>query len=321
MLPIMSGDAQQPRSRQHHLDRGIRLSLIGMLVNVSLATIKLVAGLLGHSYALIADAMESMADIFGSLIVWGGLKVSTRPPDENHPYGHGKAESLAAMIVALMLIVAAIGIAVAAVREIITPHHAPAAFTLWVLVGVVLVKETLFRFGKRVHRDSGSGAVLADAWHHRSDAISSLAAGIGIAIAVFGGEKYARADDIAAMFASLIILYNGWKLLMPPLHELMDIGQPDLIERVRETASHVDGVRDIEKVFARKSGTLYWVDMHIEVDPQMSVRDAHAIAHRVKDAVRAAIPAVVEVLIHVEPFETSVQSQSPRTPVPGTRAE
>lgn len=302
-----------PEPSRLHIERGIRLSLIGMLINVSLATIKLIAGLLGHSYALIADAMESMADIFGSLVVWGGLKLSVRPPDENHPYGHGKAESLAGFIVAIMLIIAAIGIAVAAVREIITPHHAPAAFTLWVLLGVVVVKETLFRLGKRVHEESGSTAVLADAWHHRSDALTSVAAGVGISIAVFGGEKYAPADDVAALFASFVILYNGWKLLQAPLHELLDVYQPDLIERVREVAKGVDGVRGIEKVFARKSGTRYWVDMHLEVDPLLAVREAHRIAHAVKDRVMLTLPNVADVLIHIEPHEQKHAAGDPRT--------
>lgn len=285
----------------HKLERGIRLSLIGLLANIVLATIKLVAGLLGHSYALIADAMESMADIGGSLVVWGGLRYSVRPPDENHPYGHGKAESLASMIVAVMLLVAGLGIAVAAIREIVTPHHSPAPFTLWVLVGVVIVKETLYRLGRRAAKESRSGAVLTDAWHHRSDAITSVAAGVGISVAVFGGEKYAPADDIAALFASCIILYNGWKLLKSPLHELLDVDQPDVIGDVRIVAGAQPGVRGVEKLFARKSGVLYWVDMHLEVDPCMSVRDAHKIAHDVKDAVKAAIPSVADVLIHVEP--------------------
>jgi len=304
----------------HGLERGIRLSLIGILANVALATIKLVAGLLGRSYALIADAMESMADIVGSLVVWGGLKYSVRPPDENHPYGHGKAESLAALTVSVMLLVAGIGIAVAAVREIITPHHAPAAFTLWVLIAVVIVKETLYRLGRRAARTSGSGAVLTDAWHHRADAITSLAAGIGIAIAVFGGEKYAPADDVAALVASGFILLNAWKLLRAPLQELLDVDQPDLIERVREVAAAVDGVRGIEKVFARKSGTRFWVDMHMEVDPDMRVSEAHRIAHQTKDAVRAALPNVADLLIHIEPHQRESSAQGPGAPVAETES-
>lgn len=313
MLPPVSANTQ------HQLERGIRLSLLGTLANVLLAAIKLVAGLIGHSYALIADAMESMADIGGSMVVWGGLKYSSRPPDENHPYGHGKAESLAAMVVAVIMIVAGIGIAVAAIHEIITPHHAPAPFTLWVLIGVIIVKESLYRLGRRVAKESGSGAVLADAWHHRADAITSLAAGIGISIAIFGGEKYAPADDVAALFASCIILYNAWRLMQAPLHELLDVEQPDVIDDVRRVAAAQPGVRGIEKLFARKSGVLYWVDMHLEVDPHMSVRDAHKIAHDVKDAVKAAVPTVADVLIHVEPHEIEVQCLG--TPVPGTDHE
>ena len=283
----------------------IRIVLIGVLANISLAIIKLVAGLLGHSYALVADAVESIADIFGSAIVWGGLQIAARPPDETHPYGHGKAEALASFIVACMLLIAGLGIAVAAVREIIVPHHAPAAFTLWVLIAVVAVKETLFQIGRRASKRSGSTAIHTDAWHHRADAITSLAAAIGISVALIGGKGYEPADDIAALFASGIIVFNAVKLLLPPLHELMDAEPTELIANVRRIASAVEGVRDIETLQARKSGSRFWVDMHIEVDPQMSVIAAHEISHRVKDAVRAGISQVADVLIHIEPHDPS----------------
>ena len=286
----------------HHAS-GLRLSIIGLMLNIGLATIKLLAGLLGHSYALVADAVESMTDIFGSVVVWSGLKIAAVPPDEQHPYGHGKAEALAAMIVAAMLIAAGLGIAAAAVREIITPHHAPAAFTLWVLLGVVAAKEILFRVGHEISRRSGSTAVLADAWHHRSDAITSLAAAIGITIALIGGEAWAPADDVAALVASAIIVWNAIRIMRPSLHELMDAEPTALINDVRAAAAGVDGVVGVETVRARKSGTRYWVDMHIEVDPEMTVHDAHELAHRVKGAIRTAFPTVTDVLIHVEPHE------------------
>lgn len=282
--------------------RGMRLSLLGMFANIALATIKLLAGLLGHSYALVADAVESMADIVGSLVVWSGLRIASQPPDENHPYGHGKAEPLAALIVACMLIVAGLGIAVASIREIFVPHHAPAAFTLWVLIGVVVVKEVLFRIGNRLARKSESTAVLADAWHHRSDAITSAAAAIGISITLIGGPGYEPADDYAALFASFIILYNGFKLARKPLHELMDADiSGQVTDQAREVAQRVSRVKAIEKVRARKSGIEYWIDMHVEVDPQMTVNEAHDVSHRVKDAVRAALPNVRDVLVHIEP--------------------
>ena len=281
--------------------RNLRISLAGLFINGVLAIIKLLAGVLGHSYALIADAVESMADIFGSLVVWGGLRIAQQPPDENHPYGHGKAEALAALIVGMMLIGAAIGIAIEAVRAIITPQHAPAAFTLWVLLGVIAVKEILYRIGRRAAKQSGSTAVLADAWHHRSDAITSLAAGIGISIALIGGTRYAPADDWAAIFASGVILFNAARIMRPPLGELMDIEPAGLTEEIHAVAMDVVGVRDVEKVFARKSGTGYWVDMHVEVDPDMPVRQAHQLAHHVKDAVMEAMPNVRDVLIHIEP--------------------
>ena len=289
----------QQRPDDHR--RGMRISLIGLLVNAALAIVKLVAGLLGHSYALVADAVESMADIFGSLVVWSGLRIGALPADRDHPYGHGKAEPLAALIVALLLVAAAIGIAVQAVREILSPHYMPAAYTLWVLLSVVAVKEGLFRIVRRVAGEVKSSAVLLDAWHHRSDAITSAAAAVGISIALIGGQPYAPADDWAALFASSVILFNAYRLSKPPLQELMDAEPSEIIQQVRSVASAVPGVAGVEKVFARKSGMRYWVDMHVEVDPEISVRRAHGIAHQVKDAVRARLPTVTDVLIHIEP--------------------
>ncbi len=289
-------------STTSHYLSGMRISVVGLIANFLLVLIKLLAGLVGHSFALIADAVESTADIFTSFVVWSGLRIAARPADENHPYGHGKAEALAALFVAMMLYAAAIGIAVQAVREIVTPHRLPAPFTLWVLIGVIVVKESLFRFVLRAARHTESNAVLNDAWHHRSDAITSLAAGIGITIALIGGPGYEPADDWAALFASAVIAYNATRLIRTPLHELMDAEPAESIfVEVREVAHAVAGVEDVEKVFARKSGLHYWIDMHIEVDPEMSVRRAHAIAHDVQQAICRSLPNVQNVLVHVEP--------------------
>ena len=281
---------------------GLRVSLLAMAVNAVLATVKLLAGLLGHSYALIADAVESFGDIASSALVWGGLAISARPPDDNHPYGHGKAEPLAALAVAVMLFGAGTGIALEAVREILTPHHAPAPFTLVVLVAVIAIKEMMHRAASRVGREIGSTAVSADAWHHRSDAITSLFAGVGIAVGLAGGPGWEPADDWAALAASGVIFFNASKFVRRAMEELMDT-RPDaaVLEGAERTARAVAGVHAVEKVLARKMGTKYLLDMHIEVDAEMSVRAAHELAHRVKDSIRDEHPQIADVLLHVEP--------------------
>jgi cation diffusion facilitator family transporter len=268
-------------------------------VNFALAATKLIAGLLGNSYALVADAVESMADIVGSVVIWGGLHIASKPADPEHPYGHGKAEALAAFLVAAMVGAAGIGIAIRALFEILSPSRPPENFTLWVLILVIVVKETMFRIVRRAARESDSGAVHVDAWHHRSDAITSAAALVGISIAVFGG--YAWADPAAAMVASGVIIFNATLLFRHPLAELMDEEPSELVAEVRRLSEGVPGVAGVEKLTARKSGARYWVDMHLEVDPEMTVQDAHALAHLVKDTVRAQLPRIADILVHVEP--------------------
>ena len=291
-----------PRVAIDRLKRSLRVTFLGLAVNAVLAGGKLVAGLLGHSHALVADAVESMADIFSSIVVWRGLVVAAAPPDAEHPYGHGKAEPLAAAMVATMLLFAAVGISIQAVREVLHPKTGPAAFTLLVLLGVVVVKEGLFRYVLNEAKSVESSAVRTDAWHHRSDVITSLAAAIGITVALIGGKGYESADDVAAIVAAGIIAWNGWRLLRPALNELMDAA-PDraLVAAIRKAASLIPEVDRVEKCVVRKMGYHYFVDMHIEVDPKMTVQHAHEIAHLVKDKVRSEIPAVRDVLVHVEP--------------------
>jgi cation diffusion facilitator family transporter len=284
------------------ISRGTRTSLLGLLVNAALVGIKLSAGVLGRSQALIADGIESSLDIFSSFVVWRGLRIASVPADADHPYGHGRAESLAGLIVAMMLFVAALGIAAEAIRALNAPRESPAAFTLPVLLGVVAVKETMYRIVQRVARQIGSRAMEVDAWHHRSDAITSGAAAVGISIALIGGPEYAAADNWAALATSVIIAINAYRLSKLPVRELMDTHPRDVVEQVRRIAADVPGVEAVEKVLARKSGLRYWVDMHVEVAPEMSVRDAHELAHGVKDAIRLAMPNIADVLIHIEPY-------------------
>lgn len=288
----------------HAVQKGLRSTLIGILANTLLAAIKAIAGVLGNSYALIADAIESTTDIASSVIVWSGLKIAALPPDADHPYGHGKAEPLAAIVVSLTLITAAIGIAIQSVREILIPHHAPAAFTLVVLVVVVITKEILFRFVFNVGQGINSTAVKSDAWHHRSDAITSAAAFVGISISLIGGVGYESADDWAALFASTIILFNAYRILRPAINEVMDSAPSSDVDRnIRQAAQHVEGVIALEKCLIRKTGFSYYVDLHVTVDGALSVRHGHDIARQVKQAIRASNPSVAEVLVHIEPSD------------------
>jgi cation diffusion facilitator family transporter len=284
--------------------RVIKSAQLGLLVNAFLALVKLVAGIVGNTYALVADAVESTADVFASLVVWGGLRVATRDPDEDYPFGYGKAESVAAAVVSMMLVAAALGIAFEAVREIRTPHKTPAPWTLLVLIAVLFVKFVLFRRTLSVGEAAGSTAGKTDAWHHLSDAITSAAAFIGISIALWGGPGWEQADDWAALFAAAVIAYNGIVLIRAPLHDLMDrMPGREVITAVRSAAEEVPTVKAVEKLSARKAGLVYYVDIHVQADPSMSLHDAHELSGAVKSAIRRRIPAVAGVLVHMEPFD------------------
>lgn len=284
-------------------DRGVRSAQISMIANAVLALVKLVAGVVGNSYALIADAVESSADIFSSLIVWGGLRIASRDPDDDYPFGYGKAETVASATVSLMLLGAAIGIGIEALREIRTPHHAPAPWTLVVLVAVMLVKTALGRRIGAVGAEVGSTAVKADAWHHFSDAITSAAAFIGISIAVWKGPGWESADDYGALVASVVIAYNGVAMLRTSLRDLMDRHPgADITEPVRRIAEAVPGVAAIEKLLVRRAGISFHVEIHVQADPTMPLAEAHALGGIVKSAIRTSQSRVRGVLVHMEPY-------------------
>jgi cation diffusion facilitator family transporter len=281
---------------------GIRASLGGVFVSVVLGAIKVIAGILGNSYALIADGVESMLDVISGLVVAGSLKIAAQPPDERHPFGYGKIEPAAALAIATGLLATAVGIAIQSVREILTPHHAPAPFTLAVLVLVVITKEILFRYLLRKSEVVDSSAMRTDAWHHRSDSLTSIAAFVGISIALVRGPGYESADDWAALFAAAVIAFNGVRLLQASWREIMDVSPPDaILDDIRSIAQRVEGVAGIDLLRVRKSGLGLWVDIHVEVPGHMSVREGHAIAHRVKDALLASDHRVMDALVHIEP--------------------
>jgi cation diffusion facilitator family transporter len=281
---------------------GARVALLGLVINVVLAAVKIVAGVIGHAYVLIADGMESALDVAGSIVIWGGLTVAARPPDRTHPYGHGKAEPIAALVVAICVLAAAIGLAIESVREILTPHHGPAPFTLAILVVVIVIKEFLFRYVNRIGQDLESTAVRTDAWHHRSDALTSGAAFIGISVALIGGERWQSADDWAALFACAVIATNGVLLALPAFQEIMDTAPAGkIVKSILAVASSVPGVVEVEKCYARKMGLDYYVDLHVGVDGNISVHQGHEIAHRVKSAIQQSDSRVADVLVHIEP--------------------
>jgi cation diffusion facilitator family transporter len=289
---------------QNHINLGFNKAILGMAVNITLALIKGIAGVLGHSYALIADAIESTLDIITSAIVAFGFRMAGKPADQNHPYGHGKFEPLAAAFVSLVLFGAAILIAIESASEIATPHHAPAPFTLLVLVAVIVVKELLFRSISKTGNEIGSTSLKSDAWHHRADAITSLAAFVGISIAIIGGPGYESADDFAALIAAFIIAFNAATLLHPAIRELIDTApDPTLMQEVCALALKVPGVLGTHKCQVRKVGFDYFVDLDVLCDPEATIREGHEIAHNVGEKLHAALPRIRKVLVHVEPAD------------------
>tara|TARA_B100001765_G_scaffold185379_1_gene129971 strand:- start:158 stop:1036 length:879 start_codon:yes stop_codon:yes gene_type:complete len=276
-------------------------SIIG---NTVLAIAKALAGIFGNSYALIADAIESTADIFASLLVLFGLKYAERPADDNHPYGHGKIEPLITFMVVAFLVTSATVIAYESVQNILllTPQKPPKLWTLIVLAVIIIWKEISFRIVLKRSKETNSSSLKADAWHHRSDAITSVMAFIGISVALIFGEGFETADDWAALFASGIILYNAYLIFRPALGEIMDENRyDDIIELVRIKALEVPGVLDTEKAFIRKAGMSYHLDLHAIVDGSISVAKGHEIAHRLQDYLKEEIPNLNFILIHVEP--------------------
>ncbi len=284
--------------------KGVIVAATSALLNLLLGVIKTITGIFGNSYALIADGIESFMDFLSSAIVSTSLRYSLKPPDKNHPYGHGKAESLAGLSVALFLLVAAVIILIQSINEILNPHEVPEAYTLIVLFLIIIFKELLYRKIFSTGHLLESTALKSDAWHQRSDALTSLAAFIGISIALFGGQNYAAADDWAASFACLIIFYNGFRLMKHSIDEIMDKAvSTDMHKKIRQQAMEVEDVLDIDKCRIRKSGLGYLMDIHVVVDGKLSVKSGHYIAHEVKDHLLKKNPQIKDIIVHTEPDE------------------
>ncbi len=285
-------------------EKAIQATYFSIVGNTFLALIKGLTGYFGNSYALIADAIESTADIFASFLVLLGIKFANIPPDENHPYGHGRVEPLVTFTVVGFLIISAVTIAYQSIQYIFTPHALPASYTLWVLGGIIIWKEISYRLVMKKGIETNSSSLKADAWHHRSDAITSIAAFIGISVALILGKGYEAADDWAALFASGFILYNSYLIFRPALGEIMDEHfYDDLIERIRDVSQQVEGIIDTEKCYIRKSGMQYHVDLHARVDAYITVKEGHALAHQLQDTLHEQIPELGHISIHIEPHE------------------
>lgn len=286
-------------------NKGLITTSIGIIVGIVLAAGKLLGGYFGNSYALIADGIESIADLFTSVLLWFALRWSLIPADANHPYGHGKIEALISLAIALFMTFASFLIIKNSLIHVFEPHEIPEKYTLLILIIVIVIKEIMYRYVLSVGKALKSDLIKADALHHRSDAITSVAALIGISISLIGGPGYETADDYAALFAALWILYNVYKIARPAIGELLDETlEPDLIIEIKNIASKVSGVTLIEQCKFRKMGTAYQVDMHIWVNKDLTVSEGHQIAHDVKNAVLKEIPRILDVHIHVEPYHT-----------------
>lgn len=289
---------------------GRRLVLVGVLLNIVLAAAKITGGLLGRSHALIADGIESSLDILSSGLMWGAMKYAERPPDEDHPYGHGKMESLAALLGAGFLLIAGFSLGLHSIREILylqtasTEASVPAAFTLGILAATILIKEGLFRWLRRRGEEIGSNAVQTDAWHHRSDAMTSLAAVIGITAALVGGPSWAQADDWAALFSCALIIFNGGKMMKNSIGDVLDQqASSEVVDGILACVREVPGVTSVEKCRVRKSGFSRFADLHVRVAGERSVREGHEIAHTVKDRLMMAGFHLADVTVHIEPEE------------------
>ncbi len=279
-----------------------KTAIFSVIGNIFISIIKGAAGYFGNSYALIADAIESTTDVFSSFLVLFGLKFSSRPADENHPYGHGRAESLVALIVSFILFASAILIIQNNIVGIFILHKVPHTWTLLILAPIIIWKEIIFQIINRKSKITKSSSLKAEAWHHRSDAITSVAAFIGISIAIIFGENFAIADNIAAIFAACFIIYNSYKIFRPAISELMDEDiHDDLVAKINNVSLTVKGIINTEKCFVRKAGMRYHVDLHVTIDANTTVKEGHRLAHEVNDILKKEIPELGKILVHIEP--------------------
>jgi cation diffusion facilitator family transporter len=284
------------------MQTGQRVAATGMLVSGVLAAIKIAVGLSGHSTAVVADGLESAADVIASGFVLFGLMLAAKPADENHPYGHGRVETLTGLLIGLVLMAGGAFISWNAIRQIGHPHEPLQEFVVWPLALSIAAKTGLatlkFHFGRKLQSD----ALTADAWNDATDTISAFAALIAVGLTLHDSVRFAEADRYGGFAVGLIVVSAGIRVVRETSMQLMDtMPDPQLIWQIREAAFGVPGVRGVEKCYARKTGFKYHVDLHLEVDPEMTVRRSHELAHEVQEHIRERLDWVADVLVHVEP--------------------
>jgi cation diffusion facilitator family transporter len=289
--------------------QGRRAAFWSVVASLCLGVLKLAGGLFGNSVALVSDAVHSLGDALTAVAVWGALLWAQRPADREHPYGHTRAEAVAGSNIAWLLILSGVGVAWEALRTLSEPSPAPAWYTLVIAAVSIVVKEGLYHYNQHIARRTGSSALRAAAWDHRLDALGSCVVLAGLGLAVWGGPAWHAADHVAALAVAGVILWTGLNLFWNSLQELMDRqADPDLLATVRREALAVPGVLGVEKLLVRKTGLEYLVDIHVEVDPDISVRDGHAIAHAVKDRLVGRLITIKDVLVHIEPAPAAGQA-------------
>lgn len=281
-----------------------RAALLGLGVNLALGVTKLVGGIVSGSFALLSDAVNSLGDVFTSVVVLLAFRVAQRPADREHPYGHTRAEGIAASNVAVLIAVSALLVGWESIQRLTVRHALPPGWTLWIAGANVVIKEALYRYKVRVARRTRSSAIMANAWDHRADALCALAVLIGLAVVRWGGPPFIWADEAAALVVVAAILWSATELFLRSASELMDRqAEEPYVRQVRAAAESVPEVRRVETLRVRKSGLEYFADIHIEVDPQMTVADGHRVGHTVKDHLLARFPNLRDVLVHLEPHD------------------
>lgn len=289
--------------------RAVRATLIGLVVNLGLGVTKLIAGWVGGSFALISDAINSLGDSLSSVVTLGALWYAQTPADDEHPYGHTRVEAVAGAYIAILILITGLYLGVEAVSRLTETRAVPPLWTLWVAGINVGIKEALYWYNRRIASITGSTAMLASAWDHRSDALTSLAVLLGLSVVRYAGPAYGWADAVAALCVVMAILWSGGRLLQQSTGELLDPqADEELVGRVRAVSESIPGVSAVEKLWVRKTGIEYLVDIHIQVDPEMTVDAGHRISHAVKNRLLAQFALVKDVLVHLEPYHPAEEN-------------